>query len=259
MDRRLIFWLVLALPLAAQQYPDRQIHQETVESRASDPWNSVATTGNLAPVTNRHSRDAAVYAPELTVPDNARSRYAHGLEALKSDQPGVAELDFRKAIELFPKYASAYNGLGVALRRQGNTEGARDAYNHALQLDPNNAPADRNLAAIYMEEAKYEDAEKFQRRATNLQPHDPAGFVTLAYLELVLKNYDAALNASKNVEEKNWKKYPIIHMVRARAFEMEGKPDDALNEYKAYLKTHPDAAHQTVAHEAIARLREKKD
>ncbi len=248
---------MVAAALCAQQYPDRNVHQETVESRVNDPWSSVATTGNVASANSRRAHDAAVYAPELNVPDEARKQYQDGVDALKKDDLRAAEQDFRKAVELFPKYSSAYNALGVVLRKEGHEDTAGAALDRALELNPNNAEAEKNRAAIYLQAGKLEDAEKLQRRATALQPHEAAGFVTLAYLELALKRYDAALQASKDAQEKNWKKYPIIRMIRARSFEMKDERGEAIREYKAYLKSKPDETHAKMARESIERLRKK--
>ena len=53
---------------------------------------------------------------------------------------------FRKAIELDPKYADAYNNLGNALRGQKKLDEAIAAYRKAIELDPKYANAHNNLA-----------------------------------------------------------------------------------------------------------------
>ncbi len=47
-----------------------------------------------------------------------------------------ATADFRKAVELDPKYASAYNGLGVSLRQSGDNDGAIASWTKAVELKP---------------------------------------------------------------------------------------------------------------------------
>jgi len=44
--------------------------------------------------------------------------------------------------------AAAWNELGLTLRAEGKFADARSAYQSALQLDPNNAAAHRNLAVL---------------------------------------------------------------------------------------------------------------
>jgi tetratricopeptide (TPR) repeat protein len=49
----------------------------------------------------------------------------------------VAIADFRKSIELDPKRAESYLWLGLSLRKQNKNAEARQAFQKALQLDPN--------------------------------------------------------------------------------------------------------------------------
>ena len=51
------------------------------------------------------------------------------------------EATFRwlKAVEIDPTYAAAWNDLGIAYEQQGQFGKAREAYEKALKLDPNNS------------------------------------------------------------------------------------------------------------------------
>ncbi len=51
----------------------------------------------------------------------------------------------RSIIEVFPDDADAYNRLGKALTQLGRYAEAREAYSHALEIDPNNGIAKKNL------------------------------------------------------------------------------------------------------------------
>ena len=45
-------------------------------------------------------------------PKDARKAYEKGLDAVKKDKPDQAEQEFRKAVQLYPKYAEAWLELG---------------------------------------------------------------------------------------------------------------------------------------------------
>jgi len=61
------------------------------------------------------------------------SRYLKGRQA---EDLARATEDFRKAVELDPKYASAHNGLGVSLSQSGDIDGAIAAWKKAVELKP---------------------------------------------------------------------------------------------------------------------------
>ncbi len=251
--------LLVAAPLLAQTSYPRDRHRDRMDTQITQttrPWEPGASVEVSAPPSKKN-RAATLYAPELDVPPEASESYDQGLAALEHKEYPEAEKDFRHATEVFPKYSSAFNALGVALRRQEKKDDARTALLEALRLNPNNAPAQKNLAAMLLEEKKLDEAERLQRKATLLQPNDPSAFVMLAYMELMRKRYDEALTASVDMQKKKWKQFPVIRMIRAEAFEAEGKRHDAIDEYKAYLKSKPDEDHKAIAQHALQRLKQK--
>jgi arylsulfatase A-like enzyme/Flp pilus assembly protein TadD len=67
---------------------------------------------------------------------------------LKAKQPAdltLAVADFKKSVELDPKYASAWNGLGVSLLQSGDIDGALAAWKKAVELKPDFSFALYNL------------------------------------------------------------------------------------------------------------------
>ncbi len=75
------------------------------------------------------------------------SRYLKGRDP--GDLAKAAE-DFRKAVELDPKYASAYNGLGVSLRQSGDLDGAVASWKKAVELKPDFGFALYNLGLVLL-------------------------------------------------------------------------------------------------------------
>jgi len=52
---------------------------------------------------------------------------------------------YKKAIEIDPKHAKAYNNMGFALSNLGRKEEAVASYKKAIEIDPNNANAYNNM------------------------------------------------------------------------------------------------------------------
>jgi Flp pilus assembly protein TadD len=81
--------------------------------------------------------------PELPGP------YANlGLLYRNANQLAEAETSFQKATEHAPWDAATWTEYGVTLRQAGKFAEARTAYEKALTLNPNYAPAHRNLGVL---------------------------------------------------------------------------------------------------------------
>jgi len=63
----------------------------------------------------------------------------------KSEDLAKAAADFRKAVDIDPVYASAWNGLGISLSQTGDIDRALAAWKKAVDLKPNFAYALFNL------------------------------------------------------------------------------------------------------------------
>ena len=66
----------------------------------------------------------------------------------KANQTAIA--NFRQAIQFDPKYASAYNGLGAALKFVGDLDGAIENWEKAVELKPDYGYALYNLGLTYL-------------------------------------------------------------------------------------------------------------
>ena len=65
---------------------------------------------------------------------------------------------FKRAIELDPNYASAYNGLGAAYSQGGNVEGAIFCWEKAVELKPDFTFPLYNLGLAYLTKGNKEKA-----------------------------------------------------------------------------------------------------
>lgn len=77
-------------------------------------------------------------------------------------------------------HTTLFSNMGLCLQRLGRTEDARDAYQHALQLDPKNEYALANLSALCFREGDYEGALDYAEEALAINAQLPQALSTAA-------------------------------------------------------------------------------
>ena len=74
----------------------------------------------------------------------AREQVEFGINVAQRGLWREAIYRWEKAVELDPKYAAAFNDLGIAYEHEGQLAKARRAYEKALALEPNNTQIRQN-------------------------------------------------------------------------------------------------------------------
>jgi tetratricopeptide (TPR) repeat protein len=81
-----------------------------------------------------------------------------------------AESLFRRAIDVDPKFALSWNGLGNVLAETGRKDEAEAAYRKAIELDPNLVSSLNGLGNVLSNIGRNDEAEAAYRKATELDP-----------------------------------------------------------------------------------------
>ncbi len=117
--------------------------------------------------------------------NNADALFNLGM--MLSDQRKLEEATnlLSQFVDLVPGSSHGWTALGVAQSRNGKTQEAAKALITALEIDPQNAYALRNLGAILIKESP-NDAFQFLERAAELMPDDQAAQYGLAQCLLAL-------------------------------------------------------------------------
>lgn len=98
--------------------------------------------------------------------DKAQELYYVALEAFKTDDYAMAEKFLKHAIDLDPKFADAYESLGVILGRLNRFPEAIELMDHLTKVDPSSVLAHTNKSLFLMKMGKIEEAEEQKSLAT---------------------------------------------------------------------------------------------
>ena len=76
--------------------------------------------------------------------DDAKKQVEFGISVAQRGLWREAIYRWVRAAEIDPSYAAAYNNLAVAYEHEGDFEKARQSYEKAIELEPNNALIKQN-------------------------------------------------------------------------------------------------------------------
>jgi tetratricopeptide (TPR) repeat protein len=124
-------------------------------------------------------------------PNHADALFNLGM--MLSDQRRLEEATalLHRYVDRVPDSSQGWTALGVAYLRKDDTEGARSAFERALEIDPENAYALRNMGAL-LGRLSPQDALPFFERAARLLPEDQAAQYGFADCLLQLGRTDDA-------------------------------------------------------------------
>ena len=129
------------------------------------------------------------------------------------------------ATALLPDWAPGWINLGVARSRAGDVGGAFEAYSRALEAEPQNSSALTNIAFIYRQQGRNEEAETALRAAAH-QTTNPFTLIAMADVEMLRGRPSAA---AKFLRKARWwyGDEPEVHDALARLAELRGNADSA--------------------------------
>ena len=118
-----------------------------------------------------HSEAArADYRKALELDPNCASAHFNlAVAFVQEGKLGEAESHYRQALPGKPT-AETHNGLGYALARQGRTDEGVAEFRKAIDVDPKFTPAYNNLAEALAKQGKLEEAEHYYKRSLAEKP-----------------------------------------------------------------------------------------
>jgi tetratricopeptide (TPR) repeat protein len=133
-------------------------------------------------------------------PECASAHFNLAVSLLQARKYGDAESHYRQALAVNPT-APTYNGLAYVLARQGRTDEAVAEYRKAIDIDPKFIPAYNNLAETLARQGKLDEAENYYRLSLAEQPSSAVRNALAAVLRKQGKQDEVAVpsNQSKAV------------------------------------------------------------
>lgn len=157
---------------------------------------------------------------------------------------------FNRALALNPDAAPAHHNLGHVLRQQGRLDEAVRCFQKAISIDPNYGIGHQSLGIASLTLGKPDAAEQSFEQALRLIGDDPYVLTYLGMTRHEQKNFAGAVDAFRAAEKLN-PDDSVIQAHLARALQENGDLDAAATAYRRALAVQPDDAK---LHEELATL-----
>jgi Tfp pilus assembly protein PilF len=182
--------------------------------------------------------------------DPGEAHYLLGVSYLREHNPTMALKEFLLAAEAKPQRADIQSALGQAYHFKKAYSEAEEHYLRALQLDPENPHFQNNLAALYLDMERWDDAIRYFRKASDrLTFTSPEVALTgIGYAYLHKGEYLQAVTACKEALSHN-SRYPQAYLRLGEAYYALDKSDLAID---TFLKGLALAPNFTEAHYKLA-------
>lgn len=100
---------------------------------------------------------------------DARALYKEGFQHYLANRLAAAVDAYRRAVALDPRLAIAWNGLAMALARQGDLDGAVEAGRRLVELEPEDPLSHTSLSRLYQQKGMIPEAEEEKAISMHLQ------------------------------------------------------------------------------------------
>lgn len=198
---------------------------------------------------------ATISVGEMNIPDKARDELQKGMEAFAKGDMAKAQQRFEKAISIYPQYARAYEAEGLLAIKSGDRAKAKSLFSKAIEVDNTFVPAYLDLARADFQDKDYVAAESLLRKAMTLNPSIPDVVALLAGTEYMNKEYDSALaDAQRTHSLPNHEQFADVHLLAGKILEMENRPQDAVSEYRLFLKESPNSPKVPMVQQEVTQL-----
>lgn len=189
------------------------------------------------------SREEAhlVTARALAVSDAARREYAAALRRLNARDIDKAIAHLRRATEIAPEFAAAWNYLGTIAYQTKRLKDAEANFRRALHADPDLYEPLVNLGGVLVTTGQLDEALRINTRAIARKPDDPLAHSQLGMAYLFLNQLEPAerhLRKAVDLDPRHFS-HPQLHL--AEVYRRRGDTNGAAGQLEGFLRHHPDS------------------
>jgi tetratricopeptide (TPR) repeat protein len=194
----------------------------------------------------------------LNAPKDALKAYEKARELQKKEKTEEAERSFQKAVELYPRYATAWYQLGL-LQTRGHLDQAEVSFTKSIEADPKYINPYLSLALIYEQSKRWQKALELTETVIKLNPNDfPRAHFFKAAAQYNLQDTVAAEKTVRQAIDLDIRhEYPqaekLLGMILAQRKDLTGGAEHL----RRYLELMPGAEDAALVRREIANFEQQ--
>lgn len=197
---------------------------------------------------------ATVRMRELKIPQKAWDEYRRADEKLGSRDIEAAEAHLRRALQIAPGFAAAWNHLGTIAYQTQRYELAESHFRKALEVDPDSYEPLVNLGGVLVTLHKDEDAWPYNVHAVLRKPQDPLAHSQLGMTYFGLGKMDLAEKHLLEAVRLDGAHFSHPQLLLTEIYLKKGERAKAADQLTHFLRLHPDYPSAARIREAIRKL-----
>jgi Tfp pilus assembly protein PilF len=184
---------------------------------------------------------ATVSATMLSIPDRATKEYEQAQQCLTHSDAACASSHLARAVEIAPRYVTAWNQMGTLAYQAHAYSDAETDFRKALAADPEAFEPLVNLGGVLLNLERPREALGYNQRAASRRPNDALANSQLGMDYFALGELDAAEKCLKAALRLDPAHFSYPQLTLAEIYLKRNDRADALDQYRDFLKRHPDS------------------
>jgi Tfp pilus assembly protein PilF len=186
---------------------------------------------------------SSISITSMKAPDDARTEFDKGRKDFFNKKYEKAEKHLKKATELFPQYAAAWDILGRDQRMLKQDEDAEKSFLSSIKADDKYISPYMQLAGMNAAKANWSEVLRLTDKVASLDPASrPDAYFLSAIARYNLKQLaQAEISARKAVDADKEHQFPRAALLLGNILQTKGDNKGAAEQFRNYLKMEPNS------------------
>jgi Tfp pilus assembly protein PilF len=181
-----------------------------------------------------------VSVAQYRVPEKAREEFMKAQAASSKLKIEEAQKHVQRALEIHPNYADALTLRAILELNQSDIKAAVDDTQRAIQSDSSYALAYTVMGSALNAMGSFDEALRVLQRSETLAPDTWQTYYEQGKAYLGKSDYRSSMQQLDKAASMGHSDFPLMHLVRARAFLGLAQYEDATAELETFLRKEPD-------------------